>query len=213
MKDAVIVLGAGGHAKVVIEILRASGYQVGFCVGGEDSPDECIGVAVLRGDERLVQLRNEGYRKIFPAIGSNMIRERVSDYARSLGYELVNAISPHAHVSPSARLGSGVAIMGGAVINAESQIEDLAIINTGAVIDHDCRIGMGAHIAPQSGLAGNVCVGSRAFLGIGCKVIPTMIIGNDSIVGAGGVVISNIPAGVVAVGVPAKIIKSQESLV
>ena len=211
MNDSVIVLGAGGHAKVVIEILRSTGYQIGFCVGEKDSPSECMGVAVLRGDEHLERLRSDGYCKIFPAIGSNIIRERVSRYAQTLGYELVNAISPHAIVSPSAALGWGIAIMSGVVINAESQIEDLSIINTGTVIDHDCHIGHSAHIAPQSALAGNVKIGRRVFWGIGAKVIPGMSIGNDSTVGAGSVVISNIPAGVVVVGVPAKIIKTKES--
>jgi UDP-perosamine 4-acetyltransferase len=210
LNSAVIVIGAGGHAKVVIEILRSTGYQIAYCVGGDDSPLFCLDVPVLQGDDHLVQLRSKGYTNAFPAIGSNSLRTKLCKHAITLGYEIVSAISPHSYVSPSATIGYGVAIMGGVVINAQSVVQDMCIINTGATVDHDCYIGYGVHIAPGSSLAGNVRVGDRAFLGIGTSAIPNSIIGEDSVIGAGGVVISNIPANVVAVGVPARIIKQKE---
>jgi UDP-perosamine 4-acetyltransferase len=98
--------------------------------------------------------------------------------------------------------------MAGVVINAESVIADLVIVNTGATIDHDCVIGLAAHIAPQSGLAGNVTVGSETFIGIGTKVIPGVCIGEHVMIGAGGVVISDLPDGVTAVGVPVRIVST-----
>jgi UDP-perosamine 4-acetyltransferase len=206
MKNSVIVLGAGGHAKVVIEILRAAGHQISYCVGGEDSPKECMGVPVLLGDDHLFKLRDAGYSSIFPAIGSNLVRQRAAIHAVKLGFTLVNAISPYAIVSPSLVIGKGVVIMSGVVINAQCNIEDLVIINTGATIDHDCHIGVGAHVAPQCALAGNVKVGQGVFLGIGTVVIPDITIGSHSIIGAGGVVISDIPPSSTAVGNPAKIL-------
>jgi UDP-perosamine 4-acetyltransferase len=209
VKENVIVLGAGGHAKVVIEILQASGETVDYCVSGTHGPDTCAGVSVLEGDEHLPLLRQRGYGRAFVAIGSNTIRQRMADVVRRVGFQLINAISPHAIISPSARLGGGIAVMAGAVINAASVIDDLVIINTGATIDHDCHIGSGVHIGPQCALAGNVTVGEGAFLGTGAKVIPGMQIGRRAIVGAGGVVIRNIPDGAVAVGVPARVIKQE----
>jgi UDP-perosamine 4-acetyltransferase len=203
MKEAIVVLGAGGHAKVVIEILRAAGRHVSYCVGGAGGPLECMGVPVLQGDDHLLRLRNAGYSLVFPAIGSNTVRERAAAHAIEVGYELVNAISPYAILSPSLVLGRGIAIMSGVVINADCKIDDLAIINTGATVDHDCHIGFCAHVAPQCALAGNVKIGQRTFLGIGTKVIPDKIIGNSSIVGAGGVVISDIPSSTTALGHPA----------
>ena len=207
MKPAIVVIGAGGHAKVCIELLRAMGEQVDFCIGTPGSAPSCVGVTVLYGDEYLDSLFADGYRRIFVALGANRLRVKLAGIATALGYELVNAVSPHAVVSPSARLGSGVAIMAGAVINAEASIGDLAIINTGASIDHDCVIGAGAHIAPQSALAGNVHVGAASFLGIGCKVVPDRRIGEQATIGAGTVVISDIADGATAVGVPARRIK------
>jgi UDP-perosamine 4-acetyltransferase len=210
MNEGVVVLGAGGHAKVVIELLRAAGQQVAFCVGAADSTKHCAGVPVLIGDEHLARLRSIGYGRAFIAIGANRLRQRLAAHALDLGYALVNAISPHAVLSPSAKLGQGIAVMAGVVVNAEAVIGDLAILNTGATVDHDCRIGAAVHLAPQCALAGNVLVGAGAFVGIGCKVVPDIEIGADAILGAGAVVTSAIPARVTAVGAPARIIKTHQ---
>ena len=210
MKNEIVVIGASGHAKVCIELLQAMGKQVAYCVGGKDSPEHCVGVPVLKGDENLKHLYGEGYSWLFVAIGSNRLRERLAILAIKQGYQLVNAISPQAIISSTARLGTGVAVMAGAVVNAGSTIGDLSIINTGAIVDHDCRIGKAVHIAPQCGLAGNVTVGNLSFLGIGCKVIPKIEIGENVTIGAGGVVVAPIESGATAVGVPVRIIKHKK---
>lgn len=205
--NKIVVVGAGGHAKVCIELLQAMGEEIAYCIGGDDSPDQCIGIPVLKGDENLLLLREAGYGRLFVAIGSNRLRVRLATLAVDQGYQLVNAISPHAIISPTVHLGSGIAVMSGAVINAEATIGDLVIVNTGATIDHDCQISNAVHIAPQCGLAGNVVVGRQSFLGIGCKVIPEMLIGENVILGAGSVVIHHITSNVIAVGTPAQVIK------
>lgn len=204
MKSSVIIVGAGGHAKVCIELLREMGEQIAFCIGNSDSPEKCLGVKVLNGDEHLARLRSEGYYKIFIAIGSNKLRHSLGSYAQKLGFHLINAISTRAVISPTVKLGIGIAVMAGAVINAEAKIDDLAIINTGATVDHDCKIGKAVHLAPQSALAGNVVIGDYSFLGIGSNVIPEINIGKNVMVGAGGVVISDIASDITVVGVPAR---------
>lgn len=203
MMRGIVIVGAGGHAKVCIEILQAMGQRVAVCVGSADSEPRCVDVPVLQGDDHLARLHADGHRRAFVALGSNQARERLMRLVDRLGFDLVNAVSPASVVSPSARLGRGVAVMPGAVINAEAVIGDGSIVNTGATVDHDCRIGKCVHIAPQSALAGNVHVGDHAFLGIGSKVIPGIRIGDGATIGAGGVVISDVAPGVVAVGVPA----------
>lgn len=206
MKESIVVIGAGGHAKVCIELLRAMGRQVDYCIGGSDSA-ECVGVPVLDGDENILRLREQGYVRAFVAVGSNALRARLAALALAQGYELVNAISPRAVISLSARIGRGVAVMAGAVVNAECDIADLAIINTGATVDHDCRIGAAAHLAPQTALAGCVSVGAQSFLGIGSKIIPGVTIGSNTTIGAGAVVIADVADDVIALGVPARVIK------
>ncbi|WP_269715379.1 acetyltransferase [Caulobacter sp. NIBR2454] len=201
----VIVLGAGGHAKVVIELLRASGHEVFGVLDADPAPRAVVGAQVIGDDSMLESLKAQGVTCAFIAIGDNGLRLRLGRKAQKAGFTLVNAISPAATVSSSARLGVGIAIMAGAVINAETDVHDLAIINSGAVVDHDGLICEAAHVAPGCALAGDVTVGQRAFLGAGCSVIPGMKIGDDAVIGAGACVIREIPAGALAMGVPARV--------
>ncbi len=209
LEEGIIVVGAGGHAKVCIELLQAMGEQVIYCIGNENSPELCLGIPVLKGDAQLKSLRAEGYKRLFIALGSNELREERAAFAIGEGYQLINAISPQAIISPSVSLGSGIAVMAGAIINADTVIADLAIINTGATVDHDCYIGKGVHIAPQCTLAGKVNIGRQSFLGVGCKVIPEIVIGEKVTAGAGSVIIANINSGMTVVGAPARIITQQ----
>ena len=204
MMHGIVLIGASGHAKVVIELFRARGKHVAYCIGTDPKIESCLDVSVLVGDHHIARLREDGFEDAFVAVGSNRLRARLAEFALQAGFNLVNAISPNATISPTVRLGRGIAVMAGAIINADSRIDDLAIINTAATIDHDCVIGRAVHIAPQCALAGNVVVGEYAFLGIGTTVVPSMNIGIAATVGAGGVVIADIAANVVAFGVPAQ---------
>jgi UDP-perosamine 4-acetyltransferase len=204
MSLGVVIIGGGGHAKVVIESLRAAGHTVAAVIDADPTPRRVAGVQVVGDDSALPRLLGEGITQAFVAIGDNRLRSRLARGLREQGFELVNAIHPSAVISPSAKLGAGVAVMAGAVINAESEIGDLAIINTGAIVDHDCRLGAACHLGPASALAGGVRIGDRAFLGVGARVIPNMTIGADAIVGAGAVVVRDLSDAVVAVGVPAR---------
>jgi UDP-perosamine 4-acetyltransferase len=154
--------------------------------------------------ERCRAVLEKGTKKAFIAIGDNRLRLKLLAQVLEMGFELINAISPNAVVSPTAVLGRGIAIMAGAVINASARIGDGAIINTNAGVDHDCWIGNGAHIGPRSALAGNVIVGCEAFLGIGSTVLPGTRIGNRATIGAGSVVLRDIPDDITAVGAPAR---------
>jgi UDP-perosamine 4-acetyltransferase len=209
----IVILGAGGHAKVIIEIIRAAG--TGTIVGLADAdptPREVLGARVLGDDTVLRRLHAEGVGHAFIAIGDNRIRARAADAVRAIGFELVNAISPAATLSPSARIGRGVAVMAGAVVNADAVLEDLVIVNTRASIDHDVRLGRACHIGPGAALAGGVSVGAEAFIGVGASVIPQRVIGAGSIVGAGASVIDDVAPGVTVVGVPARPLPARKRL-
>ncbi|MCE5310919.1 MAG: acetyltransferase [Acidobacteriales bacterium] len=205
MKEPVIVLGAGGHAKVVIEILEEQErFQIAGCVS-RDPGGELLGVPILGDDGILPALHADGLRKAFVAIGDNRARLDAMERAAAAGFELVNAVSRHSVISPRVSLGRGVAVMPGAVVNVLSRIGDGAIINTGATVDHDCDIGRCAHVAPGTNLAGSVVIGEGVFLGIGSRVLPCVTVGAWTTVGAGAVVISDLPGGVTAIGVPAMV--------
>lgn len=210
MPEGVILLGAGGHAKVVIEILRAAGETVTGLVDADARPREVLGAPVIGADAQLPQLYAAGHRRAFVALGANRLRRRLAGDLQTLGFELINAISPAAMVSPSARLGLGVAIMPGAVVNAQAQIGDCAIINSGAVVEHDCRVGAGAHIGPGAVLAGSCQVGEETLVGAGACVIPDRKIGSGAVVGAGASVTRDIPDGLRVGGTPARALSAPD---
>jgi UDP-perosamine 4-acetyltransferase len=210
--ESVLVVGAGGHAKVILEILEeANEFHIAGCTSAVAGQQDLLGFPILGGDEVLPACYAAGVRKAFIALGDNRARRKKAKEVAELGFELVNAISKRAIVSPRARLGSGVAIMPGAVINALAEVKDGAIVNTGATVDHDCRLANFCHVGPGSNLAGGVTIGEGAFLGTGVRAIPGISVGAWSVIGAGAVVIENIREGVTAVGVPAVIIKDLKS--
>jgi UDP-perosamine 4-acetyltransferase len=205
--EAVVIVGSGGHSKVVIELVRAEGkYQILGCTGLAEGGFVLGDVPILGKDAVLPAVLAQGVKSAFVAIGDNRLRVRLLTQVSEMGFELINAVSPNAVVSPSATLGRGIAIMAGAVINASTQIGDGAIINTNAGVDHDCCIGNGVHIGPGSALAGNVEVGRESFLGIATCVLPGVRIGSRAVIAAGSVVIRDIPDDVTAMGVPARIV-------
>lgn len=203
-EQPVVVVGAGGHAKVVIEALRWSGWDVIGCTDGDPTPRQVVGAPVLGGDDMLPAILASGVRHAFPAFGNNALRERIGDQLLALGFEIPTARGPNVNLSPSASVGRGVALFAGASVNAEAKLADFVIINTGASVDHDGDIGRAAHIAPGCAVAGCVTVSDRAFLGAGVSVIPGSEIGSDTIVGTGRVVVRNLQPGIKALGVPAR---------
>jgi len=199
-----VIAGAGGHAKVIIEILEESGdYEISACTTPDGPSAPLLGIPVPGGDDLLARFHVSGVRHAFAAIGDNRARRQALDRLTAAGFRLINAVSRRANVSPRVRLGAGIAIMPGAVVNVDTEIGDGVIVNTGATVDHDCHIGPCVHIAPGATVAGRVTIGEGAFLGAGCRIIDGISIGAWTVVGAGAAVIRNLPEGVLAVGVPA----------
>ncbi len=207
---SVVVIGAGGHALVVAEILQLTGYRVvGFI--DEVAPQRlgqpfCSG-HILGGLDALLELASSGTKHAIVAIGNNEARTRIARNLIENGFRLVNAIHPSASISSQVELGVGSVVAAQAAINPGTRIGDNVIINTSATVDHECQIENGAHVGPGVHIAGRVKVGQRAWLGIGASVIDRIIIGEAAHIGAGSVVVRNIPDGTLAYGNPAQIIK------
>lgn len=203
MKGRLFLLGAGGHAKMVIEAARSAGYQIECCLVAEEAPSTILGVPVEReSTSRIIELARLGAEG-FVALGNNKVRAKLQQWIQSLGVNIATIVASSAYTSPSASLGMGVVVMPRAAIGAEARVGDGAIINTCASIDHDCKIGEFVHIGPGTHLAGNVSVGNGAFLGVGVSVVPWCKLGEDCVVGAGAVVLRDVPAQEVWVGIPA----------
>lgn len=200
-----LLLGAGGHAKVVAEIAALNdAFDLVGLIDQQSVGTLVNGIPIVGSDKELASFFERGVQHIHVAIGSNAIRDRLGQEVSLLGFRLSTLISPAACVSRSARLGRGAVLMAGAIVNAEANIGELTIINTNASVDHDCRIGRAVHVAPGCTLAGNVTVGDRTFIGAGTTIIPGVTLGNDVIVGAGACVVRDVPSGKQVVGVPAR---------
>jgi len=203
--EKVIVIGGGGHAKVIIDIIQSMGkFEIVGFTDNDTTRTHMCNVPYLGDDTILPDLFKQGVSCFCIGIGDNKIRKKLFDKTISIGLVPINAISTSAYVSPYAKLGRGIVIMPGAVVNSCAIVEDNVIINTLSGVDHDCIISSHSHIAPGASITGNVLVGEGAFVGSGSKVIPDIQIGEWSIVGAGAVVLSNVPANITVAGVPAK---------
>jgi UDP-perosamine 4-acetyltransferase len=200
MGPEVVFFGGGGHAAVCLDVFRSSGRSVLGYLGPEAT---ALGVPHLGPDDSLATF-DPGEVEVFIAVGSNRGRQKLAAQAMSAGFRLATCVHASAVVSPSAVIGAGSVLMPGAIVNARTRLGIAVIVNTGASIDHDGVVGDLVHVAPGTHVAGSVRIGSGAFLGVGVSVIPEIEIGQWSVIGAGAAVVNDIPADVVAVGVPAR---------
>ena len=210
-KTLIIGARADGHAKVVLEILKAGKQYdvVGFA--DDDSSKtglEIKGLKVIGTTDELASLKKTmGIECAIVAIGNNPLRRKLSEKIVAAGLDLINAIHPTAYFDADVEIGKGCYIGQGVIAITGTRIGNCVNIHTGATIDHDNVIEDGANLGPGVHTAGRVKIGRDAFLGTGAVVIPDGSVGVSSIIGAGAVVINQIPANVTAVGVPAKVIK------
>lgn len=208
--NPIVVVGAGGHAKVVIEAIRASAV---FQVAGVVDPrpvGDVLGAPWLGSDETLPSLQAQGIGHAVVAIGDNRLRESIGKRLLDLGYSAPAIIHPSAIVSPSAQIRPGAVVMAHACVGPLAVLGDFCIVNTAAIVEHDDRIGIAAHVAPGVALGGSVTIGNRALVGIGSSVRPGVSVGQDVVIGAGSAVVSDFPDGVTVGGTPARLLRPAE---
>jgi UDP-perosamine 4-acetyltransferase len=206
----IVIIGAGGHGRVILDILRTN-HQfdvVGFLDSNPAIHHNMVdGIEVL-GDLSLIPTFSElGIGGALVAIGDNRIRQTYAQTLEKAGISLVSAIHPFSCIAGTAHIGKNVVICAGVNICAHVTVEDSAILNTSCIIDHESHIGPASHICPGVRMAGHVVTEPAAFVGIGATVIQNITIGEAAVVGAGAVVIEDVPAYATVVGVPARIVK------
>jgi sugar O-acyltransferase (sialic acid O-acetyltransferase NeuD family) len=205
----VVIVGAGGHGRVVLDLLRLGGKHrvVGFLDADPALAGSVIdAVPVLGAVNLLPRLKQQRVRGVIVGIGDNRTRLRHAQLIEESGLELISALHPGAFVSPTATLGRNTVVAAGAVVSTHARVGDSVIINSSAVVEHECQVEAGAHLCPGALLGGRVRIGAGAMIGLGAKILPCLSVGEGAVVGAGAVVLADVPDQATAVGVPARLL-------
>lgn len=216
MKKKLLIIGAGGHAESIIDsILTLDNYQIeGIIDKREKYNQSVLDVKIIGDDNDLAYFYKKKMKHVVIAIGgikSNHIKRSVYDCCKKIGYQFPNIIDPSAILSKSVVLGEGNFVGKCVVINSNVRIGDLCIINTSSVVEHGCRIDDFVHLAPGCVLCGNVWVKKNCFIGAQSTIIQNVTIGEETLVGAGSLVLNEIASHKIAYGSPAKEVKEIET--
>ena len=195
------LLGASGHAKVILESLEASGKEAIGLFDDNPAIKELLGLGVIGLIKDAADITGSSF---IVSIGNNKIRKRI---AESYTFQYDTAVHPSAILSPSCTLDKGTVVMAGVVVNAGTTIGKHAILNTHCSVDHDCVLDDYVHVSPGATLAGNVKVGEGSQIGAGACIIPGLTVGKWAVIGAGAVIIRDVPDYAVVVGNPGRVIR------
>jgi sugar O-acyltransferase (sialic acid O-acetyltransferase NeuD family) len=204
VRPALLILGAGGHGRVVADAARQAGYERIGMLDDRFPEVETSGPFAIVG--KMAQLGEflADYENAVAAVGDAHLRLELLDRLGAAGYRLPAVIHPSAVGSAGAALDRGVFVGPGAIVNIGADIGAATIVNSGARIDHDCRVGPGCHIAPGAVLSGSVTLGDRVWIGTGACLRQGVTIGSMATIGVGAAVVSDLPGNTTYVGVPAR---------
>ena len=205
----IVLLGAGGHAKVVASSVRRLGWELLGHLDDGRAVGETLGSSRVLGSIASLLEYPEDVAALV-GLGDNRRRQEVYEWLRGHGRSAATVIDPHAVLEESVKVGAGTVIMPGVIINVDTVIGENCILNTGCSVDHDCRLANHVHLCPGTHLAGVVSVGQGTMLGTGTSVIQCRNIGAHCVIGAGSVVNRDIPDGVTAYGVPCRVNRGRE---
>jgi len=210
MEAVCVILGGGGHARVLIDCLHASStvrlhgvLDANRALWGQD----LLGVPILGADDLLAEIEARGVNCFTVGLGGtgdNRPRERLFELGLSYGLESLTVVHPTAVCSRWSKVGPGSQLLPRCIINAGTELGVNVIVNSGAIVEHDCLIRSHVHVASGATLASTVCVKERAHIGAGATIKQCVTIGEDAIVGAGAVVVKDVSSHTVVVGVPAQ---------
>jgi UDP-perosamine 4-acetyltransferase len=212
-KRKIILIGGGGHCKVVISILKKlDNFEIIGIVDNYKSDSFISGIKIIGTDNDLKDIYKRGIHNALITVGStkdNTKRYRLFNLVKKIGYKFPIIVSPDAIVDSNVSIDEGTVIMPGCIINISTSFGKNCIVNSGAIVEHDCKIGDYCHIAPGAHISGSVEIGELSFIGIGSTIIQGVKVGKNVTIGAGSVIIKDIPDNAVVVGNPGKVIKNK----
>jgi sugar O-acyltransferase (sialic acid O-acetyltransferase NeuD family) len=199
------IYGAGGHGRVLLDALRALGQEPDGFIDDAKADQVIDDAPVVRAS-----MLDVGEHEVYHGIGYIEVRRRIGLELEARGIRSPTVIHPDAVVSPRAVIGAGTVVYAGVVVNPGAVVGRGVILNTGCVVEHDVQIGDWAHVSPNASLGGAARVGDSAWVGIGSTVLPMVSVGDGAILGGGACAVKDVPAGAVAVGVPAAVLKMRD---
>lgn len=216
MRFPVIILGSGGHSRVLIDALRLLSIEI---IGITD-PRLGFGVKMVNGinilgnDDEILKYPPYQVKLVngLGSVGDTSIRKMIYEFFKGKGYYFKRIVHPSSVIAPGVLVGEGAQIMAGAVLQTGVRIGDNTIINTRVAVDHDCFIDSHVHVAPGVTMSGEVEIGQGSHIGTGVTIIQGIKIGRNCIIGAGSVVITDVPEGTTSIGVPARVVKKNVQL-
>ena len=206
-KKPILILGAGGHAKVLIDALQQSGNTIlGMTDPNALEGQNLMGMPILGDDNRILEYSPSNILLVntLGSVRDTQARRKLFDLWKAKGYSFAQVIHPKAILAPDVLLAEGVQVLAGAIINTGTTVGQNTIINTGSIIEHDCVIGAHVHIAPGSRVAGQVHICDQTHVGIGSTIIQNLTVGEYCLIAAGAVVVTSCKAGAIMMGVPAR---------
>ncbi|MDR1057674.1 MAG: acetyltransferase [Coxiellaceae bacterium] len=206
--EKLLIIGAGGHGKVVADTALEAQRWKDICFLDDDNTSKDNLYRILGNIDQLPAFITEF--EVVVAIGNNKMREQILLWAIELGCSIGIVVHPKAFISRSVNIGVGVVVFAHAVVNVQADIGMGCIVNTGAIVEHDCVLDSCVHISPNAVLAGGVKIGKCSWVGMGTSIIENINVGKNVIIGAGSVVINDICDSIVVVGSPAGVIKNNE---
>ena len=207
MNKPLIIIGAGEHATVLLDILLSQKRNVIALTSINNDKQDIFGIPIIKDEDVIDNYQTSEVLLVngIGSVGSTELRKKVFLKFKDRGFSFENVIHSSAIISSHVTIGEGVQILAGAIVNAVATISDNTIVNTKASVDHDCKIGSHVHIAPGCTLSGCVYVGDGTHIGTGSCVIQGINIGENSLIGAGSVVVKDIANNSKAYGNPAHI--------
>lgn len=207
MTRPIALVGAGEHAKVVLDAIRSRAEAI---VAGVVAPGraeaERLGVPWL-GEDATFLAGDRDADVVIAVGGPPAVREQIANRYETAHARFATVVHARAIVSPSAAVEQGAVVLAGAIVNAAARVGPHAIVNTGSIVEHDCVLGPFAHAAPGTVMGGGVNIGARAHLGLGCRIRDHVKVGSDATVGMGAAVVGDVADGVTVVGVPARLLR------
>ncbi len=210
---SLLIWGAGDQGTVALECALAMNVyeSIDFLDLKEKGRRDIPGYVIYSERETVVDELLKAYDEVIVATGDNNLREQKTALLTSRGIVMPNLIHPTAVVSPSARIAAGCTVLANAVIHTNASVGMGCIVNTASIVEHDCVIGDFVNLSPKTAMVGHTKIGNKSFLGIGCTIIDAITVGKEAVIGAGAVVIRDVPEHAVVSGVPAKGIRSSKN--